>query len=244
MPSITGGPIPDPIPETGGTVRVKLTVDDGITHSGPVKIGSETVAQSVTVSSSGTPNTRYVNGVSVKKPPGFYDVTWGGEWLELLEVEPATDGPTAEEAETFDGSADSGTVSGGSVTERDRDVDPSDYVGVVNADNSTGAALAPALRRRGVEVDDVGASATFGGTEFEIVDEGTVSVGGDRIDVGDVTDSDEAARVISGPNTGAPVATDSDVVDDGGLADGGLLGLGLAGLLALGGAAVLFGGGE
>jgi hypothetical protein len=150
-------------------------------------------------------------------PPGWYEihkskdpVLGSGPGYERpetgitsYEVKPGPSGASIDADE-------SGFVAAGPKTDGP---EPEDYPGVVNADNSAGAALAPALRRRGVEIDDVGTTATIGGETVEITAPGEATVAGETIPVGDITEADEVARNTT---TGGVVPTDADVAGAGG----------------------------
>jgi hypothetical protein len=109
--------------------------------------------------------------------------------------------------------------------------------GVVPADNDEGAALAPALRREGVTVGDVG---------------GEVNVDGKTVQVGEIEESDEVARVTSGSDVGDVVPTDAqaagpddEIAGSGGGSESGVIGaVGVVILVILGAAAALLGGGD
>lgn len=81
------------------------------------------------------------------------------------------------------------------------EIDPSNYAGIVNADNEQGVALAPSLRREGMELGPEGATVTL--------------PDGETVDVGAISDADEVARYTSGSNTGDVVESDQDATDSG-----------------------------
>jgi hypothetical protein len=112
------------------------------------------------------------------------------------------------------------------------EIDPEDYRGIVNADNDAGVALAPALRREGMDLGPDGATV-------ELPD-------GETVEVGQITESDEVTRYLEGDRAGDVVESDQDVVSDPTSSSGGgsgMIGVGV-GVLALrvaGGAALLGG---
>jgi hypothetical protein len=113
------------------------------------------------------------------------------------------------------------------------EVDPSNYAGIVNADNDEGVALAPTLRREGASLGPDGATVTL--------------PDGETVDVGAISDSDEVARYLEGDDAGGVVDADQPAVDSdsssGG--SGGMIGGAVAVVLALlVGAAALLGGGD
>lgn len=121
------------------------------------------------------PNARF----SVSEP-GRYRVRRGGETVGSFEVEPADD----RNEETVGQPGDFTNVNDDGPSKMDQAVDAP---GVVAADNEEAAALAPALRERAGNVG------------------GSVSVDGDTLDVGPVTDADEMlpGGGSDGPGIGA-----------------------------------------
>jgi len=113
-------------------------------------------------------------------------------------------------------------------------IDPSEYAGIVNADNDEAVALAPALRREGAELGPEGATV-------QLPD-------GESVDVGAIQDEDEVARVIEGDNAGDVIDADQPAVDGDPSSEGsgsgviGAVGAGI--LLVLAAAAALLGGGD
>ncbi|WP_251327921.1 hypothetical protein [Haloplanus pelagicus] len=81
------------------------------------------------------------------------------------------------------------------------EIDPSDYAGIVNADNEQGIALAPALRREGASLGPQGATV-------ELPD-------GRTVEVGAIQDADEAARYVDGPNQGEVIDADQPAAGSG-----------------------------
>jgi hypothetical protein len=110
-------------------------------------------------------------------------------------------------------------------------VDPSNYAGIVNADNEEGIALAPALRREGASLGPEGATVTL--------------PDGETVDVGAISEADEVARYLQGDGAGDVVDADQPAVDTGSSSGGGggMIGGAVAVVLALlVGAAALLGG--
>jgi hypothetical protein len=106
-------------------------------------------------------------------------------------------------------------------------LDPSNYAGIVNADNEEGIALAPRLRREGASLGPEGATVNL--------------PDGRTVEVGAIQEADEVARVIDGENAGDVIDADQPATDsgDGQTSGSGDLGMAAAvvGVLALGYAA-------
>jgi len=113
----------------------------------------------------------------------------------------------------------------------DDSVDPSNYAGIVNADNDEGIALAPALRREGASLGPEGGTVTL--------------PDGDTVEVGAISESDEVARYLDGQEAGEVVDADQGAVSDptANGSGGGMIGAAVAAvvLLVAGGAALLGG---
>lgn len=148
------------------------------------------------------------------------------------------------EVESFDVEAGAGNAGGETIgspsewtnVDDSPDVDASDVPGVVGADNPDGAALAPVAREQGIDVDDVGATATIDGTTVEIVEDGVVEAGDTRIDVDPVTDPDEML------DSGSSSSSSNDVGPESGSGMIGAVGGGL--LIVLAAVAALLAGGD
>lgn len=113
----------------------------------------------------------------------------------------------------------------------DTAIDPSNYRGIVNADNEQGIALAPSLRREGASLGPDGATVTL--------------PDGETVDVGAVSDADEVARVLDGDDAGDVIDADRPALGDSSGGGSGMIGGAVAVVLALlVGAAALLGGGE
>jgi hypothetical protein len=147
--------------------------------------------------------------------PGNYDVTVGGEWVgsfsENQYNRTATglgygwnggvreiDWPSASAPEQDAGDAE--TVSEPSDA-NEGEIDPSDYAGIVNADNSQGIALAPRLRREGFGLSPEGATVTL--------------PDGETVEVGAISDEDEVARYLEGDEADDVIDADQDATDSG-----------------------------
>jgi len=105
-------------------------------------------------------------------------------------------------------------------------IDPSEYAGIVNADNDQGVALAPALRREGASIGPDGATVNL--------------PDGETVEVGAISEADEVARYVEGDRAGEVVDADREAVDGGstggiGGAVGGVILLVAAAIAALGG---------
>lgn len=85
--------------------------------------------------------------------------------------------------------------------EPDTSIDPANYAGIVNADNETGVALAPSLRREGASLGPEGATV-------QLPD-------GRTVEVSQIQDADEVARVIDGPNQGDVIESDQSATSGG-----------------------------
>jgi len=79
------------------------------------------------------------------------------------------------------------------------EIDPSNYAGIVNADNSQGIALAPRLRREGFDLSPEGATVTL--------------PDGETVEVGAISDEDEVARYLEGDETSDVIDADQDATD-------------------------------
>jgi len=79
------------------------------------------------------------------------------------------------------------------------DLDPSNYAGIVNADNEQGVALAPRLRREGAELGPEGATVNL--------------QDGETVEVGAIQDADEVARYVDGEDEGEVVDSDEPATD-------------------------------
>jgi hypothetical protein len=78
-------------------------------------------------------------------------------------------------------------------------VDPSNYAGIVNADNAEGIAPAPALRRAGVTLGPDGATVNL--------------PDGQTVEVGAIQEADEVARYVEGDQAGGVVDADQPAAD-------------------------------
>lgn len=116
---------------------------------------------------------QYRQNISAPSEPGTYQLTVGNQTVEIIRVG-SGDGVTRSQA--------FGEHEQRNQTPGDDEPDIGQLPGVVNADNDEGAALAPSLRR---SIGNVG---------------GSVTIGGDPLEVGPVTDDDE--RLADGGGAG------------------------------------------
>ncbi|QGX95006.1 hypothetical protein EI982_09485 [Haloplanus rallus] len=148
--------------------------------------------------------------------PGTYYLLGDGERLASVTVTPEMAASDSTVGTGWNGRIVdlSGFASGGGATTEQEDynpnpdpIDPSNYAGIVNADNEQGVALAPALRREGVVLG---------------ADTSTVTLpDGETVDVGAIKESDEVARYIEGDNAGDVVESDQPATDSGPSSSGG-----------------------
>jgi hypothetical protein len=132
---------------------------------------------------------------------GRYRVVRSGETVGTFEVVSGT-GNSGEETT---GDPDDWTN-----VDNSNEIDPSNYAGIVNADNEQGIALAPSLRREGAELGPEGATVTL--------------PDGETVDVGAISDADEVARYTSGSNAGDVIDADQDAVNSGSSANSDAIG--------------------
>lgn len=176
------------LPEMPGHYRLKVggVVTDRITlHIADVRAGTKNIGRGW----NGT--IKRVNWMRTPEnsPQNLYD-TYSDRLLSDLLGE-GYDGPTEtvqEETEPWEDK-----------------IDPSEYVGIVNAGNEEGVALAPALRREGASLGPEGATVNL--------------PDGETVDVGAISEADEVARYVEGDRAGEVVDADRGAVD-GGSTDG------------------------
>jgi hypothetical protein len=153
-----------------------------------------------------------VSGLRLRPPdyPGRYHLLVGGERVSSVEVTSSMAGTESSVGYGWNGRIVdlSGFPGEPATTEQENydpdgpePIDPSNYAGVVNADNDEGIAPAPRLRQNGVELGPDGAT-------FELPD-------GSTVDVGAIEDEDEVARYIEGDQAGEVVDADQPATDSG-----------------------------
>jgi hypothetical protein len=154
------------------------------------KVGPATRIDSVNAHArwtAGTPG-RYEVWTVPRKPAKTGEMP--GEKVTAYTVE-SGDGNRGEETV---GSADDWTN-----VDSSTQIDPSNYAGIVNADNEQGIALAPSLRREGASLGSDGATVTL--------------PDGETVEVGAISEADEVARYTSGSNAGDIVDADQDAAN-------------------------------
>jgi hypothetical protein len=208
--------------------------DDGSDPAGPIYIEGPMWAdnpQRIQFDRFGGGNINYFSRFNLPSEAGEYTVEVNGQTVTLSVSEAEANGPTANLGFGWNGNIV--TVdwqSGFSRTEQEdydpdgESIDPSDYAGIVNADNEEGIALAPRLRREGAELGSDGAMVNL--------------PDGETVEVGAISEADEVARYVDGDDAGDVIDSDQPATDSDSSRSGAADGMGAAGaalgVLALG----------